>query len=395
MTVHRVLIAAVVATLAGAPAAGCGTSSSGAAQRDASSPSPDASADAAAASDAPGAESGDARDAGRAGLHVSGQGLFDRDAPVRLLGVDHRGTESACTTDAGIFEGPSDSSLGAGIAGWKANAVRLLLNEDCVLGLNGLSPASAGTAYNQHIGALVSLLRSQGLYVILSLSFAAPGAEVAAAAPPMADASHAKEFWSVVGSTFHGMDGVVFDLFDAPFVDATNTATQDPWGCWLHGCTITQPVGGTATWQSAGMQDLVDAVRSVGATNVLLAAGLDHGNDLSGWLAHAPHDPLSNLGASLHAYETSACGTAACWAASVAPVAAQVPVVTTELGEHDCAHGFVDTFMPWADDAGVSYLGSSWSTGDCASGPSLISDYAGTPTAYGEGLKAHLAAIRP
>lgn len=47
----------------------------------------------------------------------------------------------------------------------------------------------------------------------------------------------------------------------------------------------------------------------------------------------------------------------------------------------------------------VSYLGWTWdSTGppsnwSCSRGPALITNYNGTPTAYGVGLKDHLASL--
>ena len=53
----------------------------------------------------------------------------------------------------------------------------------------------------------------------------------------------------------------------------------------------------------------------------------------------------------------------------------------------------VDQVMKWFDDRGLSYLGWTWNTWDCSAGPSLISDYAGTPTAYGIGLRDHLRAL--
>jgi endoglucanase len=84
------------------------------------------------------------------------------------------------------------------------------------------------------------------------------------------------------------------------------------------------------------------------------------------------------------------CKTEACWSANVGPVAARVPVVTGELGEDDCAHGYVDRYLTWADAKGISYLGWSWNVMDCEDGPALISDYKGTPTAYGVGLRDHL-----
>jgi endoglucanase len=70
-----------------------------------------------------------------------------------------------------------------------------------------------------------------------------------------------------------------------------------------------------------------------------------------------------------------------------------VPVVTGENGESDCAHGYVDSYMAWADAHGISYLGWTWNPWDCSSGPALISDWNGTPTPYGAGLRDHLAAL--
>lgn len=49
--------------------------------------------------------------------------------------------------------------------------------------------------------------------------------------------------------------------------------------------------------------------------------------------------------------------------------------------------------MRWFDDRGLSYLGGAWNTWDCSTGPSLISDYDGTPTPYGIGLRDHLRAL--
>jgi hypothetical protein len=141
------------------------------------------------------------------------------------------------------------------------------------------------------------------------------------------------------------------------------------------------------------MQQLIDAVRGAGATQPVLLGGLRWANDLSGWLSHRPGDPAGQTAASFHLYNVNQCVTSACWDSQVAPVATVVPVVTGELGENDCAHGFIDGFLPWADAHGVSYLGWAWNSDfNCSSGPGLVSDDAGTPTGYGVGLRDHLAA---
>jgi len=144
------------------------------------------------------------------------------------------------------------------------------------------------------------------------------------------------------------------------------------------------------------MQTLVNAVRATGATEPIMAGGLEYASDLSQWPAGLT-DPAGQLVASTHVYNNSN-ETEAIWDAQLAPIAAAYPIVTGELGETDCADSFVDSYMTWADAHGVSYLGWTWDATDasgftCAGGPSLIVDYDGTPTPYGLGLQQHLAAL--
>jgi hypothetical protein len=146
------------------------------------------------------------------------------------------------------------------------------------------------------------------------------------------------------------------------------------------------------------MQQLVRAVRSTGARQPVLVGGLDWSRTLHGWLAHRPRDPTGQLVASEHNYGRLAPCFRSCRHA-VSSVARRVPVVVGELGETDCAHRYVDRWMAFADRHGVSYLGWTWNatargSWTCRGGPSLITDWAGTPTRYGVGLKEHLAALQ-
>ena len=50
--------------------------------------------------------------------------------------------------------------------------------------------------------------------------------------------------------------------------------------------------------------------------------------------------------------------------------------------------------MSWLDSQGISYLAWAWNADfACSSGPGLITDYTGTPTAYGAAYKADLQAL--
>jgi hypothetical protein len=332
-------------------------------------------------------------------VHVEGNHLVDGNGNVlRLLGINRSGSEYDCVDGYGIFDGPVDSTAIAAIKAWHVNAVRVPLNEDCWLGINlPTSNPYVGAAYQNAIVAFVQALNNDGIYVILDLHWNAPGTNVANQQQPMADLDHAPAFWSSVATTFINFPAVIFDLYNEP--DVTS------WSCWVNGCAVSNSLG---TWSTAGMARLIAAVRGTGATQPIMLGGLSYASDLSQWLAYAPSDPLQppQLVASVQSY----CGSysdmtvAQCQAAlngnqssqwpTISAVAKSVPVVTSEVGEYDCATTYITPYMSFADSIGVSYLGWAWDTYGCGSFPSLVSDYyAGTPTNYGIGLKSHLAAL--
>ncbi|MEV6194677.1 cellulase family glycosylhydrolase [Streptomyces sp. NPDC051920] len=331
-------------------------------------------------------------------LHVSGNKLVDSaGATRRMLGVNRSGGEFMCVQGYGFFDGPVDDASVKAIADWKANTVRIPLNEECWLGLSNVKPEYAGANYIAAVKSLVAKVEAHGMTPLVELHWtygqytgnSAGCSDVhATCQKPMPDAQYTPSFWSSVASTFKDDPAVAFDLFNEPYPDrATSTATQ-AWTCWRDGGTCPG-----ISYQVAGMQSLVDAVRGTGAKNLILAGGLAYSNDLSQWLTYKPSDPTGNLVAAYHVYNFNTCASESCWNSTLAPVAAQVPLVAGEIGENTCSHSFTDTVMKWFDDRGLSYLGWTWNTWDCSSGPSLISNYDGTPTAYGIGLRDHLRAL--
>ncbi len=324
--------------------------------------------------------------AGR-GLHVEGNRLVD-DAgeTVRLLGVNRASAEYACIQGWGIFEGPTDTASVDAMRSWHINAVRIPLNEQCWLGIGGVEPRYGGVVYQQAIAQYVSLLNENGIYVILDLHWAAPGIAPATEQRPMANREHSPAFWTSIADSYKANTMVLFDLYNEPYPDA-NQDTPDAWRCWRDG-GFCRGVG----YEAAGMQELVNAVRATGATNVILAGGVAYAGHLSRWRAYAPEDPLRNLAAAVHIYAGSQCNTVTCWDTEIAELAREVPVVGGEIGQNDCRHDFIDQLMPWMDAHGISYLGWGWNRFEC-SGPALITDYDGTPTEFGRGFRDHLAAL--
>ena len=123
---------------------------------------------------------------------------------MTFRGVNRSGTEYECIQGRGIFDGPNDAASIDAIAAWNANAVRIPLNEDCWLGINGVPASYAGAAYQQAISAYVQLLLSKGMTPILELHWSAPGGTPATGQSPMPDADHSPAFWVSVASALWG-----------------------------------------------------------------------------------------------------------------------------------------------------------------------------------------------
>lgn len=362
-----------------------------------------------------------------AGLHVAGGHLVDGAGKiVRLHGADRSGTEWSCLYGS-FFSGPSDQASLDAMKTWNINAVRIPLNEDCWLGINGVASGYGGKNYQDAIKTYVNLLIKNGMYVILDLHWAAPGSETANGQLGMADADHAPTFWKQVATAYASYDDhVLFDLFNEPFIT--------DWNCWLKGGGCAQDYN-KQTYQTAGMATLLKAVRGAGADNVVLMGGLGYASDFSQWVSEvksipslpAPLDGLTtdNIAVSWHTYSDQSvqttcptqyngydpnltCASGAQTATNYgipSVLAAGFPVVIGEVGiavysnsiapyTTSQAQGlatWMDGVLTWMDQKGQSYLAWNWNN---VAPPELITDFNGTPTPYfGVTYKAHLAGL--
>ena len=331
-------------------------------------------------------------------LHVDGNHLVDAAGQrVQLHGVDRSGTEFMCVQKSEIFDGPVNQAAVDVMKSKGINAVRVPLNEACWNGDSYVSPAVSGAHYQAAVKSFVQRLNAAGMVVVLDLHWtngtytgpaSACSGSQATCQKPMPDQAGAIPFWTSVASTFKGNDSVIFDLFNEPYPEqAYQSNAAQGWNCWLHGGSACPGF----SYQVAGMQDMVNAVRSTGANNVLMAGGLTWSNDLSGWLAHEPVDPDHNLAASWHSYNFNACSTQACWNSQIAPVIAKVPLIAGEIGENDCSGSYISPLVAWLNSKGANYLAWTWNSDfNCATGPGLITSYNGAPSGEGAGYESML-----
>jgi len=325
-------------------------------------------------------------------IKVQGNKFVDESGKtIMLRGVSHSGTEYACVQGHGITEGDVGASGVAAIKSWGNNIVRIPLNEDCWLGINGVPSKSGGDNYKKAIQSYVNFITQAGLIAILDLHWTADGSTLATKQDPMPDLSHSPQFWSEVAKAYKNQSNVMFELFNEPFPGSGNPQSED-WECWRDGnCPGSTGVHFTA----AGMDKLVSAVRATGATNVIILGALAWSNYMKGWLDHVPKDPINQLGAVWHSYDFNACNNEGCWDSQVKPVADKYPMIVTESG---FKIDYVQKLWPWLESNHISYMAWVWNTwgahNKTANGEGLITNYDGTPSQpWGTTWKKQLASV--
>ena len=319
------------------------------------------------------------------GLHVLGNKILDASGNVvHFHGVDRSGTEYACIQGWGIFDGPSDDASISAIRSWNANIVHIGLNEDCILGINGVSSQYGGSNYMNAVVNFVNLVHAHGMYAEVNIFWAAPGSTKATSQLPMLDADHGTAALQAMANAFKNDPKTILGITEEPH--------DIGWSCWLNGGSSCS-VGYTAL----GMQAALNAIRATGATNVVEISGTNWANDLSQWLTYKPNDPLGQIVAQGDFYGNNACGGPTCFDSTVAPVAQLVPVIMGETGEtyddSSCGSTNTQAMFNWADAHGVGYMSWTWDTwGTCLS---LISNYNGTPanSAYANYVRTHFLSL--
>jgi hypothetical protein len=319
------------------------------------------------------------------GLHVSGNRIVNSSGrQVVLQGINRSGTEYACVQGWGIFDGPNDAASVQAIASWHVNIVRVPLNEDCWLGINGIKPQYGGADYRRAIVGYIQLLHRYGIYAEVSLIWAAPGSYRATYQSGAPDEDHAPSVWASVAATFKHDPYVILAPWGETDVDAN---------CFLDGGVCEATYGSkNIPYRIAGMQQAVTVMRKAGYEGIIAIPGISYANDLSQWLSHMPRDPRHQLIAEAHVYGRQACDDVPCFDANYAPVAHRVPVIFGEVGESytstDCGTKHISTIVDWADGHHIGYEAWAWDTwGNCGV---LIRNYRGQPySAYGAWIRSH------
>ncbi|MCA8994762.1 MAG: glycoside hydrolase family 5 protein [Planctomycetaceae bacterium] len=308
-------------------------------------------------------------------LHVAGNRLHNTEGEeVWLQGVNAGGLETL-PHDRQVIK-----SVVVAIDEWKANCVRVPMNEAFWYGKSPYQQ-DGGLEYREIIDQIITLAANRGAYVAIDLHrFRAPKQE------------HA-DFWKDFAKQYKDHPAVLFDVFNEPH--------GVTWEQWRNGGWIGEKEGQDESafltdeekrrnqgFESVGMQGLVDAVRSTGAKNVIIAGGVFWCNDLSGITqGYALTDPSGN--GIMYSWHTYNWHTG--WEEKVLATAKQHPIFLGEVGADIKKLDFIpadDQEDPytWVPDmlGFVQKHRLNW-TGWCLhpkASPIMISDWSYTPTPY-------------
>jgi hypothetical protein len=312
-------------------------------------------------------------------LKVEGNRLkTSQGALVRLQGVNIASLE---WTSKGEHV---PQSLSVAITEWHANIIRLPLSQDRWFG-RGNEQKDGGAAYRKLVQELVQSAAAQQCYLLLDLHWSDAGVWGRNISQHNMPDDNSVAFWEAVASAYANHPAVLFDLYNEPH--------SVSWEVWRNGGTVSEKndkaPDGRLEYHTPGMQKLLDACRSQGAKNVIVAGGLDWAYDLSGVVkGYALADPKGNG----VVYATHIYPWKKDWDRNVTVVLDTYPVLVGEVGCRPADKKLPARWQKaeapetWAPKV-LSYIEEHqlhWTAWDLhtGAGPSLILDWNYTPTPY-------------
>ncbi len=166
---------------------------------------------------------------------------------------------------------------------WKANCIRLPLNQDFWFG-HGQYQGGSYTGYRNLVNTLVNMAVSRNKYVIFDLHWSDMGTWGSNNTQHNMPDDNSTAFWQSICSIYGNNPSVLFGLYNEPH--------DVSWNVWKNGGNVTE---GSVTYHTPGHQALINTVRSAGARNIVVVGGLDWAYDLRGIdSGYALTDPNGN-----------------------------------------------------------------------------------------------------
>ncbi len=257
-------------------------------------------------------------------LKVAGTKIVNsKNEPVRLRGVNAASLEWTSNGEGHIVE-----SVRVAIDDWHVNHIRLPMSQDRWFG-KAREQNDEGKAYRALVDQVVQLCASKGVYIMLDLHWSDVGEWGQNIGQHSMPDENSLAFWKDLAPVYANHPAVIYDLYNEPH--------NVTWDIWLNGGEVTDRPNRRSqtpkTFKAVGMQQLLDAVRTTGARNLIVAGGLDWAYDFSGILeGRQLKDPTGNgVLYPNHCYNNKNQAVET-WIANMEKAAAKLPVIISEFG---------------------------------------------------------------
>jgi aryl-phospho-beta-D-glucosidase BglC (GH1 family) len=284
--------------------------------------------------------------------------------PILLRGVNRSGMEYSEPDEDGFASaaGISRYEIRFIVQQWRANIIRLPINQDWVL--NGRGRFS-GEDYCRDLDQIIAWAACYGAYTLLDLQWIDADNPFGANrqfVPPLPNPKTA-EMWRLLAARYREEPAVLFDIFNEPH----DRMPDDPYPLWRPDGTTYPPqhrIVSTAEWHP-WVYHLVNVIRTEHPDALIFVSGTNWGYDLRGFPL-----PIPNLVYSTHIYRNK--GFA--WDTSFGFLTGTVPVFAGEWGG-------VAEDLDWGRRL-VKYLREremGWTAWSWADKPQLVTRYQTTP----------------
>jgi endoglucanase len=297
-------------------------------------------------------------------LSVSGNKIVNgSNVAVRLTGVNIQGMENHPDGDSTM------PAVYEAFDRWNSYVIRLTMSQGYWFGYGGAD----STKYRNLVMQVVDEARNRGKYVILDLHWSDMGVWGKHNAQHKMPDNNSIIFWKSVASVYKNDPTVLFGLYNEP-----HSVT---WDVWKNGGTVADDI----TYQSPGMQKMVQAVRDMGAKNICIVGGLDWAYDLTGiakGYTLTDRNTAGDFTGNGIVYDSHVYPWKSNWDGAISIIENSYPILIGECGYLDRGGNepyqtWTPKLLDWMDQHKYHWTG--WALNP-HNGPTLITDWNFKPT---------------
>jgi endoglucanase len=306
-------------------------------------------------------------------LHTEGRWfLNEKNEKVLLRGVNIPGMEWDSSGDH-MIESVNEAII------WGANLLRIPLAQDRWYGF-APEQSDNGASYRSLVQSIVEIGEEKRVYIWLDLHWSNGENWGEYIGQHIMPDRFSLLFWQEIALVYGNHPAVLFGIYNEPY--------NISWAVWRNGGEVDEFYNrnneqANLTYNAVGHQQFVDAIRALGAENVIVAGGLDWGFDLSGILNGYALEG-ENIAYDTHPYPHKDAN----WDYRFGNTGEAYPLIVGEWGgaEEDSAYfGRITEYMREHKFCWAAWCFHAEAT------PRMLQDWNYTPTYFGNVVKEELA----